>query len=80
MTISLKKQKLLMEDAHVVSMLFRKAVEQFGKEFVVNDPTTLWDVRCQMGVANLLPFGSTTFTNIEEMLWIYDRLRSPHDR
>ncbi len=67
---SKKRQALLREDTHVVAMLYEHACQKWSKAAVDKDLTRLWDLRCIMGMHRQLPFGSTNFTNLGEMLWI----------
>lgn len=70
MAISKKRQAELRQDETIVRDLHTKAIERFGADAVAKDLTRLWDLRCIMGMARTLPFGSTRFTNLGELLWI----------
>lgn len=70
MAISKKKQALLRTDELTVRNLYTLAVARFGQEAVDKDLTRLWDMRCILGMSRALPFGSTEFQNLGELLWI----------
>lgn len=70
MTISKKRQEALRNDAAVVRLLHKKAIERWGEDAVSRDLTRLWDLRCIWGMSKQLPFGTTEFKNLAEMLWI----------
>lgn len=72
--ISNSRKDILRADKVVVEKLYKHAVEKWGKEAVDNDLTRLWDLRCIWGMQNVLPFGSTFFTNLGEMLWIAEEV------
>ena len=72
MTISKRRQEEIKVDKGVVEFLYRSACNQHGKSAIDKDLTRLWDLRCSLGMSrdSMLPFGSTKFKNLEEMLWI----------
>ena len=74
MTISRMHKELLKADIDVVKMLYKKACEQHGEAEVKKDLTRLWDLRCTWGMHNILPFGTTGFKDLEEMLYIAKEL------
>ena len=74
MTISRTRKDLLKADIDIVKVLYKKACEQSGEDEVKKDLTRLWDLRCTWGVHRILPFGSTEFKNVEEMLYIAKEL------
>lgn len=69
-TISKKRQEILKSDENTVRKLYDGACQRFTKEKVDKDLTRLWDLRCIWGMQNVLPFRSTLFVNVKEMLWI----------
>lgn len=68
--ISKKRQKVLREDEFQVRNLYAHACQRWTKKDVDQDLTRLWDLRCIWGMQKVLPFKSTNFTNLGELLWI----------
>lgn len=68
--ISMKRQKELRKDENTVRKLYENACNRWGKEEVNKDLTRLWDLRCIWGMQRMLPFTSTNFKDLGEMLWI----------
>jgi len=68
---SKKRQKELLSEESVsqVMCLHDGAVERWGIEAVNKDLTRIWDLRCCLGMQGSLPFGSTVFTCLPELLW-----------
>ena len=67
---SKKRQAELRNDVHIVATLYEHACDKWGREAVDRDLTRLWDLRCMWGMHKILPFGSTCFRNLGELLWI----------
>ena len=57
------------ENKNIVMFLNQEACQQRNTH-IVDDLTRLWDLRCSLAMRGLLPWGSTGFTNLEEMLYI----------
>lgn len=64
----------LRKDEETVRGLYAGAVQRFGQEAVDKDLTRLWDLRCIWGMHRILPFGSTNFSSLGEMLWIAEEV------
>jgi hypothetical protein len=67
---SKKRQAELRGDDWIVEKLYKGACARFGKEVVDKDLTRIWDLRCIWGMHQTLPFDSTTFRSLGELLWI----------
>jgi len=70
MKLSKKRQLELVVCKPIVDALYYGAVERWGEEKVQKDLTRLWDLRCMWGMQNQMPFGSTVFKNLSEMLYV----------
>jgi hypothetical protein len=70
MKLSQKRKRELEDCKSDIESLYQGAVNRWGEEKVKQDLTRLWDLRCMWGMANLMPFGSTGFTNLGEMLYV----------
>ncbi len=70
MKLSQKRQLALVVCKSDVESLYQGAVNRWGEEKVKKDLTRLWDLRCMWGMQNIMPFGSTEFKNLSEMLYV----------
>ena len=70
MKLSQKRQKELMVCKSDVELLYQGAVDRWGEEKVKKDLTRLWDLRCVWGMQNMMPFRSTEFKDLSEMLYV----------
>jgi aminoglycoside/choline kinase family phosphotransferase len=68
--LSQKRKTALMVSRADVESLYQGAVNHWGEEKVKKDLTRLWDLRCIWGMKNVMPFGSTEFKNLSEMLYV----------
>jgi hypothetical protein len=73
-TPSLKRQRLLVEDAPTVRLLYNAACDRFGKDKVDADHTRLWDLRCMWGISGRIPFGAMVSTSLSELLWVAEQV------
>lgn len=73
-TPSLKRQKLLVDDAPAVRLLYNAACTRFGKDKVDADHTRLWDLRCAWGMQRIIPFGSMVSTSLSDLLWVAEQV------
>ena len=71
---SKKRQAELRLDADCVAKLYEGACQRWGKDEVDKDLTRLWDLRCIQGMMKQLPFGSTRFHTLGEMLWVAEEV------
>lgn len=71
---SKKRQEELRKDQDVVYQLYQGAIVRFGKAVVDKNLTHLWDLRCIWGMLQILPFDSTRFHTLGEMLWIAEEI------
>ncbi len=70
MKLSQKNHRELKACKPDVELLYRGAINRWGEEKVKKDLTRLWDLRCIWGIQNIMPFGSTEFKNLSEMLYV----------
>jgi len=70
---SKRKQKELLERDSLVATKLYQAVRWPKDELSGRKPrdlTRVWDLRCIWGMKGILPFNTTCFKNLGELLWL----------
>lgn len=72
--ISKKRQAVISQDADTIRMIYDQACIRWGKEKVHKDLTRIWNMRCMLGMQNVVPFRSMNSQNLGEVLWVVENV------